>query len=121
MSFGDLLSRGTKLAGDRLSRGTKLAGDCLSRGTEIFGTNCPGGPEVRGTRCPEGPNVWGPDVGDRMSGDHMRSGPNASQPTICVLNRCTKQGNLIKGLQNEARLCTATNNFSDINCIIFFA
>ena len=33
-----------------------------------------------GTICPVGPNVWGPDVGDRMSGDHMRSGPNASQP-----------------------------------------
>ena len=34
-----------------------------------------------GTICPVGPNVWGPDVGDRMSGDHMRSGPNASQPS----------------------------------------
>ena len=49
-SFGDRLSRGTKLVGDRLSRGTKLVGDHLSRGTKFLGTICPGGLEVRGTR-----------------------------------------------------------------------
>ena len=53
---------------DHLSRGTKLVGDHLSMGIKFLGTV-----------CPEGPINWGPIVGEQMSGDHMRSGPNVSQ------------------------------------------
>ena len=49
-------------------------------GTEFLGTICPWGLNWLGTVCPEGPISWGPIVGDQMSGDHMRLGPNVSQP-----------------------------------------
>ena len=78
--FGDHLSRGTNFDGDHLSRGTKLVGDHLSIGTKFFGTICPWGPNWLGTVCPEGPINWGPIVRDQMSRDHMRLGPNVSQP-----------------------------------------
>ena len=48
----------------------------------ILGTICPGGPNWLGTVCPEGPINRGPNVGDQMSGDHMRLGPNVSQPIL---------------------------------------
>ena len=59
--------QGDRIFGDRLSRGTEYVGDHLSRGVNFLGTGSPGGPEV----------------GDRKSGDQMRSGPNASQP-LCI-------------------------------------
>ena len=45
-----------------------------------IGTICPGRLNWLVTVCPEGPINWGPVVGDQMSGDHMRLGPNVSQP-----------------------------------------
>jgi hypothetical protein len=47
-----------------------------------LGTICPWGLNWLGTVCPEGPINWGPIVGDQMSGDHMRLGPNVSQPVF---------------------------------------
>ena len=38
------------------------------------------GTEYAGDRFPEGPINWGPIVGDQMSGDRMRLGPNLSKP-----------------------------------------
>ena len=61
------------------SRGTKLVVDHLSMGTEFWGTICPWGLNLLGTVCPEGPIIWGPIVGDQMSWDPMRLGPNVSQ------------------------------------------
>ena len=71
----DHLSRGTKLVGDHLSMGTKFDGDRLSRGTKLVGDHLSMGTKFLGTICP-----WGHEVGDRMSGDQMGSGPNESQP-----------------------------------------
>merc|ERR1712051_801471 len=65
---------------DHLSRGAKLVGDHLSMGTELLRTICPWRLNLLGTVCPHGPMNWGPIVRDQMSGDHMCSGPNVSQP-----------------------------------------
>ena len=46
----------------------------------IFILVCPWGTNWLGTVCPERPINWGPIVRDQMSGDHMRLGPNVSQP-----------------------------------------
>ena len=63
-----------------------MVGDHLSMGTKFLGTICPGGQNWLGTVCPEGPINWGPIVGDQMSGDHMRLGPNVSQPVMAFLD-----------------------------------
>ena len=49
-------------------------------GTEFLGTIFPWGLNWFGTVCPEEPINWGPIVGDQMSGENMRLGPNVSQP-----------------------------------------
>ena len=67
---------------DHLSRGTKLVGDHLSMATKFFGTLCPWWPNWLGPVVTEGTINWGPIVGDQMSGDHMRLGPN-----VLVLHR----------------------------------
>ena len=77
---GDQIGRGPFVQGDqivedRLSRGTKLAGDQIGWGLNWLGTICPGGPIY-----------WGPNLGDQMSGDQMRLGPNVSQPSSHPLN-----------------------------------
>ena len=71
----------TEYSRDHLSRGFKFVRDHLSMETEFLGTICPWGLNWLGTVCLEGPINWGPIVGDQMSGDHMRLGPNVSQPT----------------------------------------
>ena len=69
----------------------------------ILGTICPGGPNWLGTICPwdqilgdhlsmgtelfedslsRGTNQLGTHLGDQMSGNHMRLGPNVSQPNF---------------------------------------
>ena len=63
-------------------RQMEYSSDHFSRGTKFWGTICPWRPNCLGTVFPEGPINWGPIVGDQMSGDHMRLGPN-----VLVLHR----------------------------------
>ena len=62
---------------DRLFRGTIDWGSFF-HGDQILGDHLSMGIKLVGTVCPEGPINWGPIVGDQMSGDHMRLGPNVS-------------------------------------------
>ena len=65
-----------------MSMGTKLVGDHLITGTKFLGTICLWELNCLGTICPEGPINWEPILGDQMSGDHMRLGPNVTQPIV---------------------------------------
>ena len=67
---GDLIGwgpfvHGDQILGDHRFMGIELVGNCLSRGI----------------------NKLGPIVGDQMSGDHMRLGPNVSQPISLLASR----------------------------------
>ena len=73
-----------KYSKDHLSREIKFVEDHFSMGTEFLGTICPWGLNWLGTVCPEGPINWGPIVANQISRDHMRLGPNVSQPETKV-------------------------------------
>ena len=56
-----------------------------------------------GTICPEGPINWGPIVGDQMFGDHMRLGPNVSQPGVGGNKSMTKRDKKVVRWEREGQ------------------
>ena len=72
----------TEYSRDHLSRETKYRLGTICIWGLNFWDHLSMGPNWLGTVCPEGPIIWGPHCGVQMSGDHMRLGPNLSQPIL---------------------------------------